>query len=242
MLYRIISVLAITVFASACASTGGSHDPRQPAGVTPPTTPTVPIAMTDSTPSAPLTNIYSMQRSFWSDVRKGKEYYGRYAAFIVKNDMKNDDEKARVVIYLQDSSDTNNYDKMVKVADNGNFIYAGSWAGQEPNLDVNRKGSLMIVQGNDGVGRGRWHKSVTVRILANTGKIEVIGFDYDDYDSLQMDPAHGCSYNFLTGAAKSWTMPTAENRPTKQNKVKGIKQTVDLNDWTEAMEPKDCIQ
>ena len=183
-----------------------------------------------------LKDIYSMQRSFWSDKRDGKDYFGAFSAFVMK-DASNEEGNARLVVYLEHPD---NFGEMVKVVDNNKFIWSGLMAGTEPSLSVNRKNSLMIETGNDAVGRGAWHETVTAKVLASSGKVEVIGYDYSDFDKLGIDDGHSCSYNFLTGQATAKIFKARTDKVIER-KVKGIKKTISLNDWTEESKPKDCL-
>lgn len=183
-----------------------------------------------------LRNIYSMQKSYWSDNREGKDYFGKFSAFIVKDDM-NEEGNARLLVYLESPE---NMDEMNLLVDNNKFLWSGVMAGTEPSLSVNRKNSLLIESGNDAVGRFAWRETITAKILANTGKIEVIGYDYTSFDKHMEEDSYSCSYNFLTGAAKATTFK-ASTEKTINRKVKGIKKTIALNDWSSDSVPADCV-
>lgn len=183
-----------------------------------------------------LNAIYSMQRSYWSDSREGKDYFGKFSAFLVKNDM-GQDGNARLLVYLEDSA---NPEQMNLLVDNDKFVWSGTVAGTGPSLSVNNKNSLVVEYGNDGPGRYVWKEKISAKILASSGKIEVIGYDYSSSDKLMKENSYTCSYNFLTGKATASTY-NVKTKKEVPRKVQGVKRTVSLNDWTPESVPSDCI-
>lgn len=181
-----------------------------------------------------LENVLSMQRSFWSEKHDGSERFGKVQALLTKADI-TVEGLARLLIYIEDPKKPG---VMNKVTDNSNFVWTGTLAGSEPNLEFSRKNTFVIVSGNDSSGRQTWQERVTAQYAASTGKVEVIGYDYSSYDKLQIDDGYTCSFDLLTGTAKAATVNKAGSKPRK---VSPIKSPVDLNQWTESSRPKDCI-
>ena len=89
--------------------------------------------------------------------------------------------------------------------DQGNLSLAVStpyaaWSGQmygtKPWFELNERGSLRIVSGNDAIGRGRWNQVVTVAY--RDGQFNVIGITRSEWDTLAPDFGHACDLNLAT--------------------------------------------
>jgi hypothetical protein len=107
------------------------------------------------------------------------------------------------------------------------FGWTGAMAGAEPELSVNKAGSLIVVFQNDAIGRDRWRAQFTIAFRG--GALVVAGYDYQARDTLQ--PSHGgnCELNFLAGRG------IRNGKP-----VKLAAAPVQLADWTDAAVPAAC--
>jgi hypothetical protein len=81
--------------------------------------------------------------------------------------------------------------------------------GQEPELSISGKGSMIIVFKNEAIGRDRWHAQYT--IAWRNGALVVAGYSFDYRDTLEPNRSGACDVNFLTGKGtalgKSITVP-----------------------------------
>jgi len=68
--------------------------------------------------------------------------------------------------------------------------------GTKPWFEINARGSLQIVSGNDAIGRGRWNQVVTVAF--RDGQFNVIGITRSQWDTLDPDFGHSCDLNLAT--------------------------------------------
>lgn len=76
------------------------------------------------------------------------------------------------------------------------FAIAGGMM-TRPWLEVNEAGSLVVIQGNDAVGRNRWESRTTIAF--RDGRFVVAGYDYVARDTLDLDFNLDYSANYLTG-------------------------------------------
>ncbi|MES3036857.1 MAG: hypothetical protein V4736_03040 [Bdellovibrionota bacterium] len=187
-----------------------------------------------------LRNVYSMQRSYWSSKSAdGQVRVVRFKAYVLKETSK-DANYGRVIVYLEDP---NNMDLLQKIVDNKNFVFQSDWAGAEPNLSLNKKDSLLIQSGNEGIGRTAWSETVTANY--RNGQIAVIGYDASEIDKVGEYPGTICSVNFSTG--RGWVdvyppmAPDYEGDATPKRTnftvPRGLKK---LQDWTQESRPKEC--
>lgn len=223
-----------------------------------------------------LTDIVSLNSGYWNVKSKTskEDYFGRYKAFVlfttpdadymtlkvfaekdglVQNPnitIKNKGKKPQLAAKNDDS-------KYVQIAENNQFVWGSDWGGTEPSLEVNGRGSLVIVTLNEGIGRSAWEQRVTVRLNPDNAKLEVIGYDYSSHDKLDLS-AGSCSYNFSTGVgiidrfgpevdlSTGADEPPVIAHPTKSHKqIKVEKVKVDINNWKDASEMpvlKDCFE
>jgi hypothetical protein len=101
-------------------------------------------------------------------------------------------------------------------------------AGTQPELSVNKAGSLVMVFQNDSIGRDRWRQTFTLAFRG--GVLIVAGYGYQARDSL--DPAHGgsCDVNLLTGRG------TRSGKPIKL----AAAAPVSLAAWSDESVPAAC--
>ena len=108
-----------------------------------------------------------------------------------------------------------------------NFIWSGSLWGTLPSLALNKAKSLEIRSMNEGIGRHRWSRTLTV---AYRNKAFVVaGYTYQAYDTLSPDSALQCDINLLTGKGIKNDQP-----------VKIAPSVVTLADWSEQSAPAIC--
>ncbi|MDP4823070.1 MAG: hypothetical protein NWR47_03895 [Aestuariivirgaceae bacterium] len=74
--------------------------------------------------------------------------------------------------------------------------WSGQLYGTKPWLELNERGSLQIMSGNDAIGRGRWSQTVTVAY--RKGQFNVIGITRTEWDTLDPDFGHSCDLNLAT--------------------------------------------
>lgn len=112
-------------------------------------------------------------------------------ALVIRNE-----ENPSLVILERDLNDVRN----VAVIDNDQLGLNVMNIEVNPILSVSPRGSLLITQNENGIGRHRWERVLTV--VYRDGKYVVAGFTYNAYDSLQEDEPESCDYNLLTGKGK----------------------------------------
>ncbi len=78
-------------------------------------------------------------------------------------------------------------------------------AGQEPEIAINAKGSLIIVFKNELIGRDRWHLQYT--IAWRNGALVVAGYSFEYRDTLDPGRNGACDFNLLTGKGKASGKP-----------------------------------
>lgn len=212
-----------------------------------------------------LTDIVSVNSGYW-DVKKDKEtYYGRYKAFIVSGEedsnvlyvfAETDGLKQAPIVNADDAKKPakiekqNDDSKFTLIAENNKFIWGSDWAGTEPSLAVNGRGSLVIKTNNEGIGRSAWNQEVIARLNPSNNVLEVIGFEYNSRDKIDLS-SNKCSYNFNTGVGiivSSGPEVDRNDKPIKpvikSKRVKVSTAKVNINDWKESYEMsvlKDCM-
>lgn len=182
-----------------------------------------------------LLDLYSMQSSFWttSQDAQGNSTVLRFMAFALKpaaNLSNPDSGNGRLLVYLEDASNAEKFNVLV---DNGKFMWTGIMAGTEPSLSLNRKNSLLIQMGNDGVGRQAWTQTVTAAYRHN--QLVVAGYDYTSYDKLQEYPAVECSVNLLTGQIVYQETEMNPGKPGQRIAYRNnqMRRTILLQDWSD---------
>jgi len=105
--------------------------------------------------------------------------------------------------------------------------WAGDMAGTQPELSLNKAGSLVIVFQNDAIGRDRWRQQFIIAYRG--GELVVAGYGYQARDTLE--PRHGgnCDVNLLTGRGER------DGKP-----IKLAAAPVRLADWTDQSVPAAC--
>jgi hypothetical protein len=205
-----------------------------------------------------LVDVVSLNSGYW-DVKKGNDtYYGRYKAFILATE--GDYYSLRVYAEKdgldkapnldvngkkpQNIPEKNDDSKYVQLVDNNSFVWGSDWAGTEPSLSINGRGSLVVVTGNSGIGRTSWEQKVTIKLNPVTDALEVIGFDYNYYDKLDLSNG-SCSYNFNTGKGvivrNGPEYDSANDKPiakptVKKSEVRVPAAKINLADWKDSSE------
>jgi hypothetical protein len=101
-------------------------------------------------------------------------------------------------------------------------------AGTEPEISVNKAGSLVVVFQNDAIGRDRWRQQFTIAFRG--GALVVAGYGYQARDTLRPGGGGGsCDVNFLAGRGI---------RNGKPIKLAGG--PIRLSDWTDKSAPAAC--
>lgn len=77
-----------------------------------------------------------------------------------------------------------------------NIVWSGSLWGQQPSLELNDAGSLLVLSTNHGMGRIRWFQALT--IAYRDENFVMAGFTYDYYDSIDPEDTGECDINLLT--------------------------------------------
>jgi hypothetical protein len=107
------------------------------------------------------------------------------------------------------------------------FGWTGDMAGTEPEISVNKAGSLVVVFQNDAVGRDRWSRRFTIAFRA--GALVIAGYDYTARDTLNPAGGGNCDLNFLSGHG------TRNGKP-----IKLAAGAIPLSAWTDQSAPKSC--
>lgn len=254
MLFKLISALAVIAFTTSCASHGEVRANRETSSEK--NSQRFP-AESKLNSRVNLLDIVSLNSGYW-DVKRGTStYFGRYKAFILATEgdyytlkvfAESDGLVEAPTINMtkrnENIAERNDDSKYSLVAENNKFIWGSDWAGTEPSLAVNGRGSLMIVSGNEGIGRYAWEQKVTVQLNPTSSVLEVIGFDYTSRDKLDLSSVK-CSYNFGSGKAvvdvygpeydldkdRPIARPTRNSQRFNISKIK-----TSLNDWKDSSE------
>ena len=107
------------------------------------------------------------------------------------------------------------------------LVWSGSLAGTLPQLAAEKDGGLLVYSQNDAIGRNRWHQRLSVDYRDND--FVVIGYVYDERDTLDPKFSLTCDVNLLTGSALKNKIP-----------FKLDAQKIKLSDWADAKIPKQC--
>ncbi len=75
--------------------------------------------------------------------------------------------------------------------------WRGAMWGTQPSLELTDKRALKVHSGNEAIGRGRWHETLT--ILYRNGRFVVGGYTYVGRDTLDLDYEYNCDVNLFTG-------------------------------------------
>jgi len=134
-----------------------------------------------------------------------------------------DGDDVDLAIYLSASGKTPSQPSLYKTA----FGWTGAMAGTEPEISVNKSGSLVVVFQNDAVGRDRWRQQFTIAFRG--GALVVAGYDYQARDTLRPSGGGSCDLNFLA------------DRGTRNGKsLKLAGGPTRLSDWTDTSAPAAC--
>jgi hypothetical protein len=134
-----------------------------------------------------------------------------------------DGDDVDLAIYLSADGKTPSQPSLYKTA----FGWTGAMAGTEPEISVNKAGSLLVVFQNDAIGRDRWRQQFTIAFRG--GALVVAGYDYQARDTLRPGGGGNCDLNFLAGRG------TRNGKPIK---VTGA--PTRLGDWTDKSAPAAC--
>lgn len=231
-LVRSVAMLACVSTMAACASHEKVAAPRAVASELPMQN----VSAKDLSERFSLLDLFSMHSSYWMTAQdaQGNSTILRFMAFALKpsaNRIDPNSGNGRLLIYMEDPT---NHEKFDVVVDNEKFMWTAPFAGAEPSLSLNRKNSLLIQTGNEGIGRSAWTQTVTAAYRGN--QIVVAGYDYTSYDKLQEYPAVNCSVNLLTGQIVYQETDVRTDKPGRRFAYRNnqLRKTVLLQDWAEA--------
>jgi hypothetical protein len=134
-----------------------------------------------------------------------------------------DEDETELFIYLSDSST----DEMKLLVHKQNIAWRGGLWGTQPSLEVNERGSLMVISGNQAIGRNRWTQTLTITYRKNT--FMVAGYTYTANDTLDLNYNLDCDVNLLNGKG------IKNGKPFKSSA-----RAVAVIDWSDASIPKEC--
>lgn len=135
-----------------------------------------------------------------------------------------DTDAADLLIYVSEGTKP---DAMRLAVSKRNIVWRGVMAGTQPSLEISARGSLIIVSGNEAIGRGRWTQKLT---LAYVNKVFVVaGYTHVSRDTLDLDAHTACDVNLLTGSG------TRNNKP-----FRAAAKAVAVTEWSDAAVPREC--
>jgi hypothetical protein len=171
------------------------------------------LAMAMAAPDAPNPVLAEVTADFNGDGIKDR-------AVLLRNP---DGDDVDLAVYLSTAGKPAATPSLYKPA----FGWAGDMAGTEPELSVNKAGSLVVLFQNDAIGRDRWRQQFTLAFRG--GALVVAGYGYQARDTLE--PKHGgnCDVNFLAGKG------TRDGKPFKLAAA-----PIRLADWTDKSAPAAC--
>jgi hypothetical protein len=138
--------------------------------------------------------------------------------------MKNNDI-VEIYIFLADKKN-----KLQTVLYKKDIVWMGSMEGTQPYLEAKEKrGSLLIMAGNDSIGRNRWFQILTTAYREKTFMIS--GYTYESRDTLSPNSFHSCDVNLFTGKGF---------RDKETFKITG--QKIKLKDWSADNIPAECTE
>lgn len=214
-----------------------------------------PSSISAQMPSVQLADVTSANSGYWSVKRNSKDFFGRYKAYIVAQPehdyydlyvFAETDALESLPQYKDQSVSKDkkapkleNESQFQLIAKNQDFVWGSLFAGTEPTLTTNKKGSLVIQSMNEGIGRSAWSEQVIARFNPVTAKIEVIGYEYNSFDKIE-GSGLTCSFNFSTGngnvtiTPRQWTDDGSQINPPPKSKAKSVqlsRETIDLSNW-----------
>jgi hypothetical protein len=107
------------------------------------------------------------------------------------------------------------------------IAFHGNMAAQNATLEPGRTGGFLIKSLNEGIGRGRWEK--TLAVAFRKGEFVVAGLSYMERDTLDHNAGGTCDVNFLTGKAIR-----------NDRSFAGRNELIALKDWDPDFLPKAC--
>lgn len=132
-------------------------------------------------------------------------------------------DETELFIYLSDSS-TN---EMKLVVHKQNIAWRGGFWGTQPSLETNERGSLIVISGNQAIGRNRWTQKLTMAYRKNA--FMVAGYTYTADDTLDLNYKLDCDVNLLNGKG------VKNGKPFKSSA-----RAVAVSDWSDASILKEC--
>ncbi|MDQ7089701.1 MAG: hypothetical protein Q9M50_03540 [Methylococcales bacterium] len=162
--------------------------------------------------AADESNVLSVVTGDWNQDKKTD------AAVLMKND-----DLVEIYIFLGQQNNT-----LKQVLYKSDFIWMGSMEGTVPYLESKgKKGSFIIMSGNDSIGRNRWSQALTIAYREKAFTLG--GYTYNSRDTLAPDHSFACDLNLFTGKG------LRNNKAFKINAQK-----IKLKDWSDDNVPTKC--
>lgn len=120
----------------------------------------------------------------------------------------------------------------VRRAFDPDIAWFGAMWGTMPTLEVSDAGSLLVMSGNEAIGRNRWTRTLTIAYRDNA--FVVAGYTYTWFDTLDMENNGTCDVNYLTGRGEL----VKADKPAKSFGF--AKGALPVGDWTDGSVPADC--
>ncbi len=137
-----------------------------------------------------------------------------------------DEDTVTLFVYLSSRESDDRRERRLAIVKPAIAWNGGMW-GQQPTLEVNARGSLVVRSANESIGRDQWSQALT--IVYKGGQFLVAGLTFNRRDSLDPEAASTCDLNYLAGQG---------NRNGKPIRLSG--RTPLLADWSDEERPKEC--
>jgi hypothetical protein len=137
-----------------------------------------------------------------------------------------EDDTVTLLVYLSAPDRDDRRDRRLAIVKPAVAWNGGMW-GQQPSLEVNARGSLLVRSANESIGRDRWSQTLTVAY--KNGTFLVAGLTFNRRDSLDPEAATACDLNYLSGQG------IRNGKP-----IRLAARTPLLADWSDEARPKEC--
>jgi len=113
------------------------------------------------------------------------------------------------------------------------IAWSGSMWGQQPSLEINSDGDLLVKSTNHGMGRTRWFQTLT--ITYRNGAFVVARFNHSYYDSLDPNDNGECDINLLSGRGL-----TLRGEETPRDIILPAR-VIPASEWNTDIFPEECF-
>jgi hypothetical protein len=132
-------------------------------------------------------------------------------------------DETELFIYLSDSLK----ESMKLSVHKKNIAWRGGLWGTQPSLETNKRGSLIVISGNEAIGRDRWTQKLTIAYRNNV--FLVVGYTYVAHDTLNPNYELNCDVNLFNG------------KGIKNGKrFRSSARAVAVIDWSKSSIPREC--